>query len=99
MGSCSMRARSMAFTTSVVPAPHAGCSWPIGSRVEQHFPGALITEAALTSNLTLVAADRPLAKLGQPFIRCPRRGNTLMVYKVQRKRFKLTKDENTDVDG
>ena len=39
----------------------------IGSRVEKHFPDALIAEAALTSNLTLVTADRRLAKVGRSF--------------------------------
>ena len=39
----------------------------IGSKVEKHFPDALIAEAALTSNLTLVTADRRLAKVGRSF--------------------------------
>lgn len=39
----------------------------LGSRVEKHFPDALIAEAALTSNLTLVTADRRLAKVGRSF--------------------------------
>ncbi len=39
----------------------------MGSRVEKYFPDALIAEAALTSNLTLVTADRRLAKVGRSF--------------------------------
>jgi predicted nucleic acid-binding protein len=39
----------------------------MGSRVERYFPDALIAEAALTSNLTLVTADRRLAKVGRSF--------------------------------
>ena len=39
----------------------------MGLRVEKYFPDALIAEAALTSNLTLVTADRRLAKVGRSF--------------------------------
>jgi hypothetical protein len=39
----------------------------MGSRVEKYFPDALIAEVALTSNLTLVTADRRLAKVGRSF--------------------------------
>jgi predicted nucleic acid-binding protein len=39
----------------------------MGQRVEKYFPDALIAEAALTSNLTLVTADRRLAKVGRSF--------------------------------
>ena len=39
----------------------------MGPRVERYFPDALIAEAALTSNLTLVTADRRLAKGGRWF--------------------------------
>lgn len=39
----------------------------MGRRVERHFSDALIAEAALTSNLTLVTADRRLARAGRQF--------------------------------
>jgi len=39
----------------------------MGPRVEKYFPDALIAEAALTSNLTLVTADRPLARVARSF--------------------------------
>ena len=39
----------------------------MGSRVEKYFPDALIAEATLTSNLTLVTADRRLARVGRSF--------------------------------
>jgi len=40
----------------------------MGSRVEKYFPDALIAEAAaLTSNLTLVTADRRLARVARSF--------------------------------
>lgn len=45
--------------------PHIAAS--MGQRPERYFPDALIAEAALTSNLTLVTADRRLAKVGRTF--------------------------------
>jgi hypothetical protein len=39
----------------------------MGSRFVKYFPDALIAEAALTSNLTLVTADRRLAKAARSF--------------------------------
>jgi hypothetical protein len=39
----------------------------MGRRAERFFPDALIAEAALTSNLTLVTADRRLARVGREF--------------------------------
>jgi hypothetical protein len=45
--------------------PHIAAS--IGSKVEKHFPDALIAEAALTKQLTLVTADRKLAKAARGF--------------------------------
>lgn len=39
----------------------------MGPRVAKYFPDALIAEAALTSNLTLVTADRRLAKISRSF--------------------------------
>ena len=39
----------------------------LNSLVGAKVRGALITEAALTSNLTLVTADRRLAKVGRSF--------------------------------
>jgi len=39
----------------------------MGSRAEKYFSDALIAEAALTSTLTLVTADRRLAKVGRSF--------------------------------
>ena len=39
----------------------------MGRRAEKHFSDALIAEAALTSNLTLVTADRRLARAAREF--------------------------------
>ena len=45
--------------------PHIAAT--LGSRVERHFPDALIAEAALRRELTLVTADRKLAKVASFF--------------------------------
>ena len=39
----------------------------MGSRMEKHYPDALIAETALNTNLTLVTADRRQAKVGRWF--------------------------------
>ena len=39
----------------------------MGSKLEKHYPDALIAEAALNTNLTLVTADRRQARVGREF--------------------------------
>jgi len=46
-------------------SPHIAAT--LGSKVERHYPDALIAEAALMRNLTLVTADRTLAKVARGF--------------------------------
>jgi predicted nucleic acid-binding protein len=45
--------------------PHIAGS--LGSRIEKQYPDALIAEASLAGNLTLVTADRKLAKVARSF--------------------------------
>jgi len=45
--------------------PHIASA--MGSKVEKHYPDALIAETALNTNLTLVTADRRQARVGRDF--------------------------------
>lgn len=45
--------------------PHLAAA--LGSRIEKQFCDALIAEATLTGNLTLVTADQKLAKVARAF--------------------------------